>query len=334
MPKSAVTDWSTTAASNTDVGGINIDENCAPSGLNNAAREMMAQIATALAAWPVTLLKAGDGTVSAPSVTFTADTNTGFYRIGADVIGVSTGGVERLRVDGYSVTIGAGVGSTLVRAILGGARTTDGSSVFDLIGDTTYTTYGLRVGRNGGANGESYLTHRGTNSLGIFTEDAAPVVIKTTNTERARFAAADSTLTIKANTVTMWNGDGDIPFARISTNAKSNLPYRYTSGDIAISASSVSTNAHSLGTTPFMWGVFLKAGGTPELGYTAGDIVPIGNNFAGADAANGTIGTYADATNVYLIQSNNMTIVIPHKSTYTATVIDNSKWVLQVRAWV
>jgi len=48
MTKSAVSDWSTTAASNTDVGGINIDEGNAPSTMNNAQREVMAQVKTAL----------------------------------------------------------------------------------------------------------------------------------------------------------------------------------------------------------------------------------------------------------------------------------------------
>jgi hypothetical protein len=38
------------------------------------------------------------GTVSAPSVTFTGDLNTGFYQIAADTIGVATNGSERVRV--------------------------------------------------------------------------------------------------------------------------------------------------------------------------------------------------------------------------------------------
>jgi len=44
------------------------------------------------------------GTVSAPSVTFTGDLNTGFYNIAADTIGATTGGVERVRVDTAAVT--------------------------------------------------------------------------------------------------------------------------------------------------------------------------------------------------------------------------------------
>lgn len=44
MPKNKVSEWSSTPANNTDIGGINIAEGCAPSGINNAIRELMAQL--------------------------------------------------------------------------------------------------------------------------------------------------------------------------------------------------------------------------------------------------------------------------------------------------
>ena len=44
MAKNKISEWSATASNNTDVGGIDIAEGCAPSGINNAIREMMAQI--------------------------------------------------------------------------------------------------------------------------------------------------------------------------------------------------------------------------------------------------------------------------------------------------
>ena len=46
MAKNAVGDWSTTAANNTDVGGIGITGGNLPSNLDDALREIMAQIAT------------------------------------------------------------------------------------------------------------------------------------------------------------------------------------------------------------------------------------------------------------------------------------------------
>jgi hypothetical protein len=44
MAKNKVSEWSTTASNNTDIAGINIAEGCAPSGINNAIREIMAQV--------------------------------------------------------------------------------------------------------------------------------------------------------------------------------------------------------------------------------------------------------------------------------------------------
>jgi len=44
MPKTKISEYSATANSNTDIGGINVDEGCAPSGINDAIRTMMAQL--------------------------------------------------------------------------------------------------------------------------------------------------------------------------------------------------------------------------------------------------------------------------------------------------
>ncbi len=44
MAKVKVSEWSATPGSNTDIDGINIAEGCAPSGINDAIREMMAQL--------------------------------------------------------------------------------------------------------------------------------------------------------------------------------------------------------------------------------------------------------------------------------------------------
>jgi hypothetical protein len=47
MPKTKISQYDSTSAGanlNTDIAGINIDEGCAPSGINNAIRTLMAQI--------------------------------------------------------------------------------------------------------------------------------------------------------------------------------------------------------------------------------------------------------------------------------------------------
>jgi hypothetical protein len=61
----------------------------------------------------------------------------------------------------------------------------------DLVGDATYTDYGLRLLRgNSGANAESNIAHKGTGALSLITEEAAPIVLATSNTERLRITSA------------------------------------------------------------------------------------------------------------------------------------------------
>ena len=61
MAKNSIADYSATAASNTDIQSVDIDEGCAPSGINNAIREIMADLADVNA-----------GTVALTSPNFTA----------------------------------------------------------------------------------------------------------------------------------------------------------------------------------------------------------------------------------------------------------------------
>jgi len=44
MPRTKISEFSATPADNTDIDSINIAEGCAPSGINNAIRELMSQL--------------------------------------------------------------------------------------------------------------------------------------------------------------------------------------------------------------------------------------------------------------------------------------------------
>ena len=66
---------------------------------------------------------------------------------------------------------------------IGAGRTGNGFAYIDLVGDPTYSDYGLRLIRNtGGANTDSSLRHRGTGLLYFVTEDSAPMYFYTSNT--------------------------------------------------------------------------------------------------------------------------------------------------------
>lgn len=115
MAKNSWNDYSATASSNTDVGGISIAEGMSPSNVNNAMREMLKHTADVVAGTTtltslslttgnittgnITTGVFGAGAVGTPSITTTADTNTGIYFSGADEISVATGGTQRLSVD-------------------------------------------------------------------------------------------------------------------------------------------------------------------------------------------------------------------------------------------
>jgi hypothetical protein len=115
MAKTKISEYSSTANSNTDIASINIDEGCAPSGINNAIRALMAQLKdfqTGAASDPVTVggvLTVTGGSATAPAITTSGDTNTGVYFPAADTVGITTGGTERVRVDSSG---NVGIGST------------------------------------------------------------------------------------------------------------------------------------------------------------------------------------------------------------------------------
>jgi len=125
MPKTKISEYSTTNSANTDIESINIDEGCAPSGINNAIRELMVHLkefqtgasgdpltvaGTFVASGGATLsgtntlsgstvMTASAGTSASPSIHFSSDTNTGIFSPAADTIAFAEGGAEAMRID-------------------------------------------------------------------------------------------------------------------------------------------------------------------------------------------------------------------------------------------
>jgi hypothetical protein len=114
MPKVKISEYSSTANSNTDVASINIDEGCAPSGINNAIRAVMGHLKdfqTGAVSDPLTVggvLTVTGGSAGTPAITTSGDTNTGIFFPAADTIAFSEGGVEAMRIDA-SGRLGLGV---------------------------------------------------------------------------------------------------------------------------------------------------------------------------------------------------------------------------------
>ena len=119
----------------------------------------------------------------------------------------TTSASERLTVSGNTALPAATTEQRYIK--VGNGRTGNGFSYIDLIGDATYTTYGLRIIRNNaGANSISDISHRGTGDFYINTVDAAPILLRTSGTTRLRIDANGNVLNISAGGLGYGTGSG------------------------------------------------------------------------------------------------------------------------------
>jgi hypothetical protein len=98
------------------------------------------------------------------------------------------------------------------------------------------------------------------------------------------------------------------------------------SSGLTITTSSTDTFAHGLGSTPSDFGGYLVAGGTPQLGFTAGQRVNVMTLGISGGAGQG-LAVYADATNIYATWGS-AAVALVSLSTFTLTALDYTKWTL------
>ena len=162
--------------------------------------------------YTVAALKAGNGTVSLPSLTFSGDDNTGLYWVSSDTLGIATGGVQAARFTSGSLTLSA-VGSGLF--LNGGG----GSSAF-------IDFYPPASGQNGIFWGGSFTTIRsganGSFSVGTSSVTVTPVASPTTTFNNGgitlsagQFRAPDGTVGTPS---IVFSNDTDMGLYRIGTD--------------------------------------------------------------------------------------------------------------------
>ena len=166
MPKDKISQYAFTPAANTDIGGINIDEGCAPSGINNAIRTLMTQIKDLQAGVsgdtiPLTAGGTGSGTAASARAALG-------LAIGTNVLGYVTPGASGnvLQSDGSNWTSVASTAVTL-DTITGGPLALAKGGTNATTAAQARTNLGLAIGTNvlgyvtAGATGQ-VLTSTGT----------------------------------------------------------------------------------------------------------------------------------------------------------------------------
>jgi len=131
-----------------------------------------------------------DGTAASPALTG-ADTDTGVFT-GTDIVGISTGGTERVRVDASG---NVSIGATAVQ----------GATKFEVFGNTAAGHVGIRANNSAtdgfgtiwvsSANSNDGIIRGGStasvfaNQLAMITSGTTPISFYTDNTERARIGS-------------------------------------------------------------------------------------------------------------------------------------------------
>ena len=225
MARTKISEFSATPANNTDIDSINIAQDCAPSGINDAIRELMSQLKdfqtgaqgdsfggpvngalngtvgattpntgafTTLSATGVTTVQAG--TAALPAITTTGDTNTGIFFPAADTIAFSEGGVEAMRLDS--------------------------SGDVNLYNAKSFKVYNPTNTRYGSfftdGNGTNLASHNGSGEPVLLNSPTGYIALSTNGSERARIESSGNLLV--GCTTTPISGTAGIFISSPATN--------------------------------------------------------------------------------------------------------------------
>jgi hypothetical protein len=164
MAKNKISEYSSTAANNTDIAGINIAEGCAPSGINNAIRELMAQLKDQQAGTDSDSFIVGGGFTSVGAAVFSST---------VAIAGATTFSSSVVMSGSVAMNGNNNIGNTTSATILSGSVTQTSSSKLYL--DDSITTASAPP-----------LSWDGDTDTGIYRPAANTMAIVTAGVDRLR----------------------------------------------------------------------------------------------------------------------------------------------------
>jgi microcystin-dependent protein len=181
MAKTKISEFDSTPANNTDIDSINIAEGCAPSGINNAIRELMSQLKDQQTGASADNFTVGGNLAVTGTATFTgipsgptasAGTNTTQLATTAFVLSNAnpTGGIMMWGTGtaptGWLLCAGAAVSRSTYAALFAVIGTTfgvgDGSTTFNVPNYTNRMPYGATLASTGGSADAIVVSHTHT----------------------------------------------------------------------------------------------------------------------------------------------------------------------------
>jgi hypothetical protein len=130
MPKTKISEFSATPGNNTDIDGINIAEGCAPSGINDAIRELMAQLKDFQAGTAGDSFNGPVGTSTAAAGAFTTlTTSSTVTHNGGTANGVAYLNGSKVLTTGSALTFDGTNFKTTGSVLAGGAVPSSGAGV-------------------------------------------------------------------------------------------------------------------------------------------------------------------------------------------------------------